>query len=51
LGLVGAFVGVRPFGLLGLLLKLDKVTTSPRDAMAAVVGSLLVLAALLFWQR
>jgi uncharacterized membrane protein YeaQ/YmgE (transglycosylase-associated protein family) len=51
LGLVGAFVGGLLFRLLGLFRELDKVMISLRDVVAAVVGSLLVLAALWLWQR
>jgi uncharacterized membrane protein YeaQ/YmgE (transglycosylase-associated protein family) len=45
LGLVGALVGGFLFRLLRLFPELDKVTISLRDVVAAVVGSLLVLAA------
>src|SRR5271157_2665825 len=51
LGLAGAFVGGLLFRLFGLLRGLDQVTISLRDVVAAVVGSLLVLAALWLWQR
>ena len=51
LGLVGAFVGGLLFSLLGLFPELDKYAISLRDVVAAVVGSLLVLAALWLWQR
>jgi uncharacterized membrane protein YeaQ/YmgE (transglycosylase-associated protein family) len=51
LGLVGALVGGLLFRLLGLFPELDKVTVSLRDVVAAVVGSLLVLAALWLVQR
>jgi uncharacterized membrane protein YeaQ/YmgE (transglycosylase-associated protein family) len=51
LGLVGAFVGGLLFRLLGLFPGLDKYAISLRDVVAAVVGSLLVLAALWLWQR
>jgi uncharacterized membrane protein YeaQ/YmgE (transglycosylase-associated protein family) len=51
LGLVGALVGGLLFRLLRLFPELDKVTISLRDVVAAVVGSLLVLAALWFVQR
>ena len=51
LGLVGAFVGGLLFRLLGLFQELDKVTISLRDVVAAVLGSLLVLAVLWLWQR
>jgi uncharacterized membrane protein YeaQ/YmgE (transglycosylase-associated protein family) len=50
-GLVGALVGGLFFRVLGLLPELDKVVISLRDVVAAVVGSLLVLAALWLWQR
>ena len=46
LGLVGALVGGLLFRLLRLFPDLDKVTVSLRDVVAAVVGSLLILAAL-----
>lgn len=51
LGLVGALVGGLLFRLLGLFPDLDRVTVSLRDVVAAVVGSLLVLAALWLVQR
>ena len=51
LGLVGALVGGLLFRLLGLFPELDKVTVSLRDVVAAVVGSLLILAALWLLQR
>jgi uncharacterized membrane protein YeaQ/YmgE (transglycosylase-associated protein family) len=51
LGLVGALVGGLLFHLLGLFPDLDKVTVSLRDVVAAVVGSLLVVAALWLWLR
>ena len=51
LGLVGALVGGLLFRLLGLFPDLDKVTVSLRDVVAAVVGSLLVLAVLWLVQR
>jgi uncharacterized membrane protein YeaQ/YmgE (transglycosylase-associated protein family) len=51
LGLAGALVGGLLFRLLGLFPGLDKVTVSLRDVVAAVVGSLLVLAALWLVQR
>ena len=46
-GLVGALVGGLIFRLFGLLPGLDKIAISLRDIVAALVGSLLVLAA--FW--
>jgi uncharacterized membrane protein YeaQ/YmgE (transglycosylase-associated protein family) len=51
LGLVGALVGGFLFRLLRLFPELDKVTISLRDLVAAVVGSLLVLAVLWLIQR
>ena len=51
LGLVGALVGGLLFRLLGLFPNLDKITVSLRDAVAAVVGSLLVLAAVWLMQH
>jgi uncharacterized membrane protein YeaQ/YmgE (transglycosylase-associated protein family) len=51
LGLVGALVGGFLFRLLRLLPELDQVMISLRDVVAAVVGSLIVLAALWLWHR
>ncbi len=51
LGLVGALVGGLLFRMLGLFPGLERVTVSLRDVIAAVVGSLLVLAAVWLWQR
>ena len=51
LGLIGALVGGLLFRLLRLFPELDKVTISLRDVVAAIVGSLLVLAALWLFQR
>jgi uncharacterized membrane protein YeaQ/YmgE (transglycosylase-associated protein family) len=50
-GLAGALVGGLIFRAFGLLPALDKVSISLRDVVAAVVGSLIVLLALWFWQR
>ena len=50
-GLAGALVGGMLFRLLGLLPQLDKLAISLRDVVAAVVGSLIVLIGLWFWQR
>jgi uncharacterized membrane protein YeaQ/YmgE (transglycosylase-associated protein family) len=50
-GLAGALVGGLLFRMLGLLPQLDKFAISLRDVVAAVVGSLLVLTGLWFWQR
>ena len=51
LGLVGALIGGVLFRLLGLFPGLDQVTISLRDVTSAVVGALLVLAALWFRHR
>jgi len=51
LGLIGALIGGLLFRALGLFPGLDQVTISLRDLTAAVVGSLLVLAALWFRNR
>ena len=51
LGLVGALVGGLLFRLTGLWPGLDKVSISLRDIVSAVVGSLIVLAALWAWRR
>jgi uncharacterized membrane protein YeaQ/YmgE (transglycosylase-associated protein family) len=51
LGLAGALVGGLLFRLLRLLPELDRVMISLRDVVAAVVGSLIVLAGLWLWHR
>ncbi len=51
LGLAGALVGGLLFRLLGLFTSLDRVSISLRDVVAAVVGSLLVLASLWVWRH
>ena len=51
IGLIGALIGGFLFRLFGLFPGLDKVAISLRDVVAAVVGSLLVLAALWLWRR
>ena len=51
LGLLGALIGGVLFRLLGLFAGLDKVSISLRDVLAAVVGSLLILAARWLWIR
>ena len=51
LGLIGALVGGLLFRLFGVFPGLEKVAISLRDVVAAVVGSLLVLAALWLWHR
>lgn len=50
LGLAGALVGGLLFRLLRLLPDLDRVMISLRDVVAALIGSLIVLAALWLWQ-
>ena len=50
-GLAGALVGGLIFRAFGLLPSLDQVSISLRDVVAAVVGSLIVLLAVWFWQR
>jgi uncharacterized membrane protein YeaQ/YmgE (transglycosylase-associated protein family) len=51
LGLIGALVGGLLFRWLNLLPGLDKVSVSLRDVVAAVAGSLLVLAAIWLAKR
>jgi uncharacterized membrane protein YeaQ/YmgE (transglycosylase-associated protein family) len=51
LGLVGALIGGVLFRWLNLLPSLDKISISLRDVVAAVVGSLLVLAAIWLFRR
>jgi uncharacterized membrane protein YeaQ/YmgE (transglycosylase-associated protein family) len=51
LGLVGALIGGLLFRVFGIWPGLDKIAISLRDVVAAVVGSLLVLAALWIWQK
>jgi uncharacterized membrane protein YeaQ/YmgE (transglycosylase-associated protein family) len=51
LGLAGALVGGFLFRLFRLLPELDAVSVSLRDVVAALIGSLIVLAALWLWQR
>src|SRR4029453_9243276 len=51
LGLVGALIGGLLFRWLDLLPALDKVSVSLRDVVAAVAGSLLVLAAIWLFRR
>ena len=49
--LAGALIGGFIFRMLGLPPGLDKFAISLRDVVAAVVGSLLVLTGVWFWQR
>lgn len=51
LGLVGALIGGVLFRWLNWLPGLDKVSVSLRDIVAAVAGSLLVLAAIWLFRR
>lgn len=51
LGLAGAFVGGLLFRLFGLWPSLDRVAISLRDVVAALIGSLIVLAGLWLWKR
>ncbi|AGK57653.1 transglycosylase associated protein [Hyphomicrobium denitrificans 1NES1] len=51
LGLAGALVGGFLFRLFGLFPDLDKYAISLRDIIAAVIGSLIVLAAIWYYQR
>jgi uncharacterized membrane protein YeaQ/YmgE (transglycosylase-associated protein family) len=50
-GLGGALVGGLLFRLFGLFPELDRISISLRDVVAAVAGSLLLLAALWCWRR
>ncbi|MGC1608801.1 MAG: GlsB/YeaQ/YmgE family stress response membrane protein [Pseudolabrys sp.] len=51
LGLAGAFIGGLLFRIFGIWPGLDKIAISLRDVVAAVIGSLLVLAVLWLWQK
>ncbi|MBL8882228.1 MAG: GlsB/YeaQ/YmgE family stress response membrane protein [Hyphomicrobium sp.] len=51
IGLAGALVGGFLFRILGLFPELDKYAVSVRDIVAGVVGALIVLAGLWFWER
>lgn len=50
LGLIGALIGGLLFRLLGLWPGLDRISISLRDIVAAVIGSLILLAALWLWR-
>ena len=50
-GLVGALVGGLVFRVFGIFPGLDKIAISLRDVVAALVGSLLILAVIWLWQR
>ena len=49
LGLAGALIGGLLFRLFGVLPSLDSISISLRDVVAAVVGSLILLAAIWLW--
>ena len=49
-GLIGALVGGLLFRAFGIFPNLDKIAISLRDVVAAVIGSLIVLAALWLWR-
>ena len=51
IGLIGALVGGQLFRMLGIFPGLDRVAVSVRDVVAALIGSLLVLAVIGLWQR
>lgn len=51
LGLAGAIIGGLLFRIFGIWSGLDKIAISLRDIVSAVVGSLLVLAALWLWRK
>ena len=51
LGLAGAVIGGLLFRAFGVWPGLDKIAISLRDIVSAVVGSLLVLAALWAWRK
>jgi len=51
LGLAGAVIGGLLFRAFGIWPGLDKIAISLRDIVSAVVGSLLVLAALWAWRK
>lgn len=51
LGLVGALVGGFLFRALGLFPGLDSISISLRDIVAAIVGSLIILAGMWAWEK
>jgi uncharacterized membrane protein YeaQ/YmgE (transglycosylase-associated protein family) len=51
LGIVGAIVGGVVFRVFSLFPRLDAISISLRDVLAAFLGSLLVLAGVWAWQR
>jgi uncharacterized membrane protein YeaQ/YmgE (transglycosylase-associated protein family) len=50
-GLVGALVGGSLFRIIPIFPGLDKISISLRDIVAALIGSLIVLAFLWLWRR
>jgi len=50
-GLAGVLVGGLMFRVFGIFPGLDRVAISLRDVVAALIGSLLVLAVIWLWQR
>jgi uncharacterized membrane protein YeaQ/YmgE (transglycosylase-associated protein family) len=51
LGALGALIGGAVFHIFSLFVRLDAISISLRDLLAAFLGSLLVLAAFWAWQR
>ena len=51
LGTLGALIGGAVFHVFSLFARLDAISISLRDLLAAFLGSLLVLAAYWAWQR
>lgn len=51
LGLAGALIGGLLFRIFGIWPGLDKIAISLRDVVAAVLGSLLLLAVLWLWRK
>jgi uncharacterized membrane protein YeaQ/YmgE (transglycosylase-associated protein family) len=51
LGILGAIIGGAVFHVFSLFTRLDAISISLRDLLAAFLGSLLVLAVFWAWQR
>lgn len=51
IGLIGALIGGLLFRLTGLFPELDRYAISLRDVIAAVIGSLILIAAIWYYQR
>ena len=51
LGLAGSLIGGLLFRVFGIWPGLDKIAISLRDVVAAIVGSLILLAALWLWRK